>query len=589
MMRIRSLSALSLIGVLAYCAEPTSNANGAPGFARLALQTKAPPSLAMFAPALIVEQVEVLIFRQTGREESELVTSRTFPFSETTNSLRLAFDVAVNGTEELVVDINYQTGTGLNLWNAGSNVTVETGRTATPPELQPFYTGPGSEITFMSMNGDDTTVTAGSDVQLDVSAIDANQAAVTQFYLTWSTDDPRVTVSPRGVVHTRAGVTQELRVFARAPNGIETSTFMIVQGPDLMALSPDSVELRPGQEQLFRVTVGSGFDISTTWSVGGVDGGNATLGTVSSDGFYFAPAQALPNEETQVCIRDSNAPTTKGCAKVRIPATPSAGADIIVINDLNIFDSLMMVSQGNQRFVRNLFNNTGVGPRTGGHIVWSDRGRDSGCALPNDIFAECSDSAKKQFFTEVRQAGYTVASFDGTPADLLSIPPEVRAIIFWMPFLSFSGSEVNALKAFAGQGGRIVFIGENIDYYLQAGIDVENALLASLGSEMVNRGDLIDCVDESFLPLYYTTPSKSMRRHSVTEGVTSLRYICGSEVQLGAGDFPIFYDTSNTFALGGVAKISLIPLTLTDAVNSGRRIPAPDFDRPRGNSRGAIR
>jgi hypothetical protein len=573
------------MAALSYCAEPTGDGNR-PGFARIAVQAVAPPSLAMYAPALVVEQVRAVVGRyQSDNEQFDTLATRVFPFGDNTNQIRVAFDLAVAGTDTLDLVLEYQTASGTILFIASSPIVVGPGRTSSPNNLFPSYIGPGFNIGFMQMNGDDTVVTAGSAVQLDVTAFDNSQTEVTEFYLTWSTDDPRVPVSPRGLVQTRPGVTQQVTVTARTPNGIEAVTTITAQGAALMALSPDSVDVRPLEEQVFEVTVGRDFDIGTTWSVGGVDGGNATLGTISESGLYTAPFGVIPNRETEVCVRDSNNPNTRGCAKVRMPAS-GGDADIVMINDLNLFDNDMMQGAGNQRFVQNLIASTGGGSRSRGTVVWSDRSRNSGCVLPIDTFNECGDVRKADFFAVIRAAGYSITSFDSTTeADLTSIPPDVRALILWMPLVPYTPFELNGLKQFAAQGGRIIFIGENVDYYGQAGIDVENGLLAGLGGSMTNRGDFIDCLGTTGL-LYFVTPSRSLRTHPLMNGVTDLRYACASEIRLGQNDKPLFYDLANRKVLGAVAAISLEPIDIPDAVRATALSPrtAPTRDsrgRPR--------
>lgn len=568
MSRLRTLAALGLIAALSYCAEPTGEGNR-PGFARIAVQAVAPPSLSQFAPALVVEQVRAVVGRYIPQSESiDTIASRTFPFSDNTNQIQASFDIPVSGTDTLELMLEYQTATGTVLFVAGSSIVVGPGRTSSPNNLFPSYIGPGFNIGFMIMNGDDTVVPAGSAVQLDVSAYDNTENEVTEFYLSWSTDDPRVTVSPRGLVQTRPGATQLITVTARTPNGIEAVTSITAQGTALMALAPDSVDVRPLEEQVFEVTVGRDFDIGWTWSVGGVDGGNATLGTIDENGLYTAPFGVIPNRETEVCVRDSNNAATRGCAKVRMPAS-GGDADIVMINDLNLFDNTMMAGLGNQRFVQNLIANTGGGSRSRGTVVWSDRSRDAGCVPPQDSFDECGDLAKRDFFAAIGQAGYTVASFDSTvEADLTDIPNDVRALILWMPLVPYTALELNGLKRFVAQGGRIIFIGENVDYYSQTGIDVENALLAGLGGSMTNRGDFIDCLLDTGLQ-FWVTPSRSLRAHPLMNGVTDLRYACASEIRLGSNDKALFYDQTNKKVLGAVAAISLEPIDI------------PNFVRPR--------
>lgn len=560
MNRVRSLAALSLIGLLAYCAEPT-NSDGTPGFARVAVQVAAPPSLSRFAPALVVEQVGVLIGTSFNDGQSfDTVASRVAPFGDNTNQLSLSLNLAVSEVDTLELRVFYRTADGTDLFDAFSSIIVGPGRNVSPPALFPSYIGPGSNISFMSMNGDDTTVSAGSTVQFDVTALDGQQTEVTQFYLSWSTSDPRVTVNARGLVSTLPNKSMRVFVTAVTPNGVQASTLMDVQGDDDFAITPDSVELRPGGTQDFDTDFGP--DVSTSWTVNGVVGGDSAHGFIGTDGFYTAPPTALPGGETQVCIINSQDPTSRGCAKVRVPAIPSVGADIVVINDQNIFDSIPMKRSGNQRFVRNLINFSGSGPRSSGKTVWYDRGRNSPCMLDFGFGQECGDGEKGRFNKVLEGQGYRIVKFD-TYSEIRSIPIDVKMLVMWMPLVQYNSSEVAILKRFASEGGRITFIGERAGFYADTvtgvdGIELENSFLRAMGSNMINVGNNIDCIDNAGDPYPISGPN-SLRTHPLTTGVSTLSYACASQIEVGPNDIPFLFDIANEVVLGAVAKIDLSP------------------------------
>jgi hypothetical protein len=44
-------------------------------------------------------------------------------------------------------------------------------------------------------------------------------------------------------------------------------------------------------------------------------------------------------------------------------------------------------------------------------------------------------------------------------------------------------------------------------------------------------------------------------------GIEDLTIACASVIEPGDGDFALFYDTTNTLVLGGVAKIDTTPIT----------------------------
>jgi hypothetical protein len=127
------------------------------------------------------------------------------------------------------------------------------------------------------------------------------------------------------------------------------------------------------------------------------------------------------------------------------------------------------------------------------------------------------------------------------------------------------------MKQFAADGGRIVFIGENSSAFPADCIDIENQLLRDMGAQMTNTGAMINCA------AYFVMPATSLRAHQITSGLTGLTFACASRINLGPNDFALFYDMSNTFVLGGVARIDVtpIPVILTK--------PAVVSDRPRAN------
>jgi hypothetical protein len=337
------------------------------------------------------------------------------------------------------------------------------------------------------------------------------------------------------------------------------ATRVSILGSAALGITPDSVEKLPNGTQLFRVTVGALRTSQFVWSVNGVDGGNAQFGTINVDGFYTAPATTPSPNKFKVCARDAAAPTLRdGCATVVISAVPSVGADVIVINDENIFDLNAMnpdSSPGNVRFVKNLVNFTGTGPRASGTVVWYDRGRNSPCFADG----ECGDSVKARFDSVIQATGKSIVKLD-TYTPITSIPANVKVLITWMPLIAYRVEEINTFKRFAAEGGRIVFIGEHILYYGQAGIDLQNAFLAAIGSQMVNVGDTLDCRTAIGDPdLYFVTPAASLRSNPLLQGVRSLRYVCASQVILGPNDAPLFFDVANTHLLAGVGKIDVTP------------------------------
>jgi len=81
------------------------------------------------------------------------------------------------------------------------------------------------------------------------------------------------------------------------------SAAVTVQGN--VAITPGSANVVAGATQQFQATVGGQTSSKVTWSVDGVGGGNATVGTISSAGLYTAPSQ--PGNHTITAASGINA------------------------------------------------------------------------------------------------------------------------------------------------------------------------------------------------------------------------------------------------------------------------------------------
>jgi hypothetical protein len=89
-----------------------------------------------------------------------------------------------------------------------------------------------------------------------------------------------------------------------------------------VSVAPPAATVRAGHSQLFTATV-TGSPNTVTWSVNGITGGDAVVGTIDSSGLYTAPS-IVPNPPT-VTVRATNtaASTATGSAAVSIVPPPS--------------------------------------------------------------------------------------------------------------------------------------------------------------------------------------------------------------------------------------------------------------------------
>src|SRR6185312_197944 len=80
--------------------------------------------------------------------------------------------------------------------------------------------------------------------------------------------------------------------------------------PILVSVDPTSATVNVGSSQPFKATVTGTSNTAVTWTVNGVAGGNATLGTINASGLFSAPS-TLPSPATEtitaISAADGNA------------------------------------------------------------------------------------------------------------------------------------------------------------------------------------------------------------------------------------------------------------------------------------------
>ena len=296
-----------------------------------------------------------------------------------------------------------------------------------------------------------------------------------------------------------------------------------------------------------------------TWTVNGIAGGNSTFGTITNTGFYTAPATVPTPSTFAVCAQSVQTPANKGCINVTITVTPSAGGELIVINDVNWGDNSYglgfygdtYTNPGNVQFVRNLvgFTPTGVRSSASNVLMLDDVG--SGYTF---------NSQWSNMSSLINSLGYST-TLTALHSDLYNIASDVKLVILQVPRGSFGVSEINGLKTFASQGGRILFIGENGGYY-SYGLALEDAFLASMGALMTNTGacDAPGVIVNS-VPHQLTTGIAA-------SGAGGFYMNCVSHMNLGPNDFALM--NYGGVVVAAIAKIDYTPITL-----SSRMQPVP--------------
>jgi hypothetical protein len=280
--------------------------------------------------------------------------------------------------------------------------------------------------------------------------------------------------------------------------------------------------------------------------VSDVDGGDATHGTVSATGLYTAPATVPSPATVEVCARQAS-PAVRGCATVTITAQPSAGGDLLVFNDINMFeDGTGGEMPENAVFFRNLVSFTGTGPRASGtEVLMLYRGG------PVCYPSECAAHVQPSLRGALTTAGYTIVDQEVGAGGLTAVAASVKLMMLWMPLGAFTDTEVNVIKRFAAEGGRVVLIGENQWYYGEEGFATENQLLVALGAQMTNQGGCL--VLGEYAPV--------VGLHQVFTGVSQIYMACVSSMILGPNDYALLQVGDDV--VGALAKIDTSPIEIT--------------------------
>lgn len=110
---------------------------------------------------------------------------------------------------------------------------------------------------------------------------------------------------------------------AGVPLTISTGTASVA-----VSVSPTSALLQAGKTQQFSASVSGSTNTGVTWWVNGVQGGNSTVGTISTSGLYTAPA-SVPSTSTVTVMAKSVADTTKSAsASVSIAAAQTVTVSV---------------------------------------------------------------------------------------------------------------------------------------------------------------------------------------------------------------------------------------------------------------------
>ena len=225
---------------------------------------------------------------------------------------------------------------------------------------------------------------------------------------------------------------------------------------------------------------------------------------------------------------------------VTFSASAVVSADMVVFNDLDIFDDEALLDANNHVLLRNLVNFSGAAARASGTTVVMEGGH--GSSVPSCMGPNAQ--------AEIRSQGYTFTSLASSVIG--AQPADVKALVLCVPAITYTDQEISAMKQFAAEGGRLIFVGEFAGFYGAGGLAVENQFLTDMGAQLRTVGGAVDC---SFNVL----PAASLRPHQITTGMTDVKMACSSAVTLGEHDAALWYDHTNTQVLSAVAKVDVTP------------------------------
>lgn len=193
-------------------------------------------------------------------------------------------------------------------------------------ELAPYNVNQGLGFT-LAVKG--TGFVKGAGIQWDTTALSTTFVSATELRATHITNAAPNTMINVLVMNPGPGASSSNVKQAR------------VLAPISVNISPDSRTLRGGATYDFGVSVSNTSDKSVTWFVNNVKGGNATVGTVNSDGLYKAPDVLPPGNSVDLKASSDADPRQSDTIKIALqnplpvvtgvtpsPATAGAGKSV---------------------------------------------------------------------------------------------------------------------------------------------------------------------------------------------------------------------------------------------------------------------
>ncbi|MDH5284793.1 MAG: hypothetical protein OEW80_13010, partial [Gemmatimonadota bacterium] len=210
---------------------------------------------------LTLDRVRVVVVRPA----TDTLANVSQSFSSTSTSVRLDIPVRLERTsEDLEIHLELYAGSIL-LFSGMQTARIAAGVANPVSQIPVTYQGPGSNVGAITLAPRDTTVFFGAAFGMQASAVDSQQAAVAQFYVSWSATGGTIDASGR---FTAPSVRDTVFVTAVTPTGIMDSTrvFVTAAPATLVLVSGDaqsgSIGTRLAQPLVVRADGSDGRPVS---------------------------------------------------------------------------------------------------------------------------------------------------------------------------------------------------------------------------------------------------------------------------------------------------------------------------------------
>ncbi len=227
-----------------------------------------------------------------------------------------------------------------DIQQAGSAaVTVDDQRGSSAPSNSVFVTIQPA-ASGLSISPTTAVVTAGNSQQFSATVTGATNASVSWMVNgTLGGNSTVGTISGSGL-YKAPNVSSNSSVKVTAVDGAiqanASVTIVPAATPVSVSISPTSANVQVGRSQQFTATVSGTTNTAVNWLVGGILGGNSSVGTISSTGLYTAPS-SVPANPVTVTAQSAFASTSSANATVTItPASAQLTANPSSLNFGNV-------------------------------------------------------------------------------------------------------------------------------------------------------------------------------------------------------------------------------------------------------------